>query len=184
MKTNLTLSIATAIVAFGAGFDAIGGGAMASTAQGPALTLARATCTDVMKVRTSTEAAGCVSTLLDALSAKAQGEVYAADDADCTRQGLANGTADFSACVLDLNRAYANAPASDKARYGGARETVVVDARKGADIDDRFPGTFAARHRREEDSCAQVGLDPGSTPFAYCVAGLDDAIYTADTPRS
>jgi len=184
MKTNLTLSIATAIVAFGAGFAAISGGAMASTAQGPALTLARATCTDVMKVRTNAEADGCVSTLLDALSAKAQGEVYAADDADCTRRGLANGTADFSACVLDLNRAHANAPSSDKALYGGARETVVVESRKGADIDDRFPGAFAARHRREEDSCARVGLDPGSTPFTYCVTGLEAAIYAADTPQS
>lgn len=184
MKTNISLSIATAIVAFGAGFDAIGGGALASAPQGPALTLARATCTDVMKVRTSTEAAGCVSTLLDALSAKAQGDVYAANDADCTRQGLANGTADFSACVLDLNRAYANAPASDKALYGNARETVVVEAGKGADIDDRFAGTFAARHRREEDSCARLGLDPGSTPFTYCVTGLEAAIYTADTPQS
>jgi len=184
MKTNISLSIATAIVAFGAGFDAISGGALASTVQGPALTLARATCTDVMKVRTDAEAAGCVSTLLDALSAKAQGDVYAADDADCMRRGLANGTADFSACVLDLDRAHANAPSSDRALYGGARETVVVESRKGADIDDRFPGTFAARHRREEDSCARLGLDPGSTPFAYCVTGLDTAIYTADTPQS
>jgi hypothetical protein len=184
MKTNISLSIAAAIVALGTGFDAIGGGALASTVQGPALTLAKATCTDVMKVRTDAEAAGCVSTLLDALGAKAQGEVYAANDVNCMRRGLADGTADFSACVLDLNRAGANASSSDRALYGGALETVVVESRKAADIDDRFPGTFAARHRREEDSCARLGLDPGSTPFAYCVSGLDTAIYTADTPQS
>ena len=37
-------------------------------------------------------------------------------------------------------------------------------------------------HRREELSCARMGMNPSSGGFAECVAGLDSALFAADNP--
>jgi hypothetical protein len=40
--------------------------------------------------------------------------------------------------------------------------------------------TFDGRHRREQLSCAQLGLDPSGEAFDECVSSLEYAMYSAD----
>jgi hypothetical protein len=51
------------------------------------------------------------------------------------------------------------------------------------DPDDYFGTSNTMRHRREQYSCAQLGLEPDTGAFQSCVANLDMEIFTTEHPN-
>ena len=157
------------ISVFAGGLATLGGPAFSqSTMPAAQQAYLKEICTKITRVQNSAESLGCVESLSDSLAAVQEGRIAAANDRDCRARGLANGTPQFAQCAIDR-------------RYGGAADdapalkTVIVPSDVAADNGWRF-GTFAARHRREQASCAQLGIDPGSQVFVSCVNGLETAL--------
>ena len=90
----------------------------------------------------------------------------------CRKQGLAEGSAALSACILNEE----NTPVSRQT--GAASQPVKLEfadapIQSGKSYYDVTP---SIRWNRERYSCAQLGLMPGGGLFGECVASLDGAL--------
>ena len=142
--------------------------------------LARATCANVMRIKVGVVPFdGCVESLSNTLYARAQGEILAKSYDDCTRTGHKEGTPEFAGCVLD-RKAYHNAqPAEASAARvtGPAAANYTESLSAGPSYSESNP---EERRRKEEYSCARLGLSPGSSSFGVCVAQLDSALRSVE----
>lgn len=110
----------------------------------------------------------CMDSLARSLAAKVESARLAVSSGHCHSQGLAEGSAAFSTCMLDRQDAAAAAsPASWKPRY---------DATAPQNAGSYFDVSNSEHWRRERYSCAQIGLMPGTAPFSQCVGGLTGAL--------
>jgi hypothetical protein len=140
----------------------------------PALTpeqasLVQATCDQVMGLAHSgIYRDECRDSLSQSLARKAEAEAMVGAYADCSRQKFSEGSAAFSACMLD--------------RQSQPRAVVVRTASLVYDVNapENAKGYFDVNNtihwRREQYSCAQLGLTPGTGAFGQCVASLDAAL--------
>jgi hypothetical protein len=136
--------------------------------------LIRETCTNIMGVRTYGEMLGCTRALSDAVSARAQGDIDLWSDRYCAMQGYQQGTAQFSVCVLGAQNTHRSAQA------GTGSDNAPVQLAYGSGGINKSDWTFDGRHRREQLSCAQLGLDPSGGAFDDCVTSLEYGMYSAD----
>ena len=83
-------------------------------------------------------------------------------DRDCSAQGLMPGTAQFSTCVLDRQRKGANVTTRTTLAFNASALTYDPAKDVGAS-EEYYDASFDTKRRREEYSCAQLGLDPGSS---------------------
>jgi hypothetical protein len=141
----------------------------AATLMPDEVSLVQATCDRVMGLAHSgIYRDDCRDSLSQSLARKIAAEGMAGVYNDCSGQGLTEGTPAFSACMLDrqprprasmtqaVNLAYdMNAPENAKGYF---------------DVDN------AVHWRREQYSCAQLGLTPGTGAFGQCVASLEAAL--------
>lgn len=95
----------------------------------------------------------------------------------CRGKGFAAGSAALATCMLDNEKA-APMPVSSVTDTSQAVALPHDDLRVGRSY---YNVTHAVQWRREQYSCAQLGLVPGSTAFVHCVASLD-ADLLPDTP--
>jgi hypothetical protein len=110
----------------------------------------------------------CRESLSASLAKKLEAEGMAGSYVDCRGQGLNEGSPAFSACVLDRKSrpvAAAAQPAS-----------LSYDMRAPENAKGYFDVTNAVHWRREQYSCARLGLTPGTGAFGQCVASLDAAL--------
>jgi hypothetical protein len=142
-----------------------------------------ATCTKVMGLtKGEAEFSGCVSslaaTIADQLQVAATNRAYH----DCEKMGLKNETPDFSRCVLDWENgqlALGKQQTSPTSDFNG------VNSRpKDREIGSYFQMTFDERHRQEQYSCAELGVDPGSGDFVSCVNDLDATLFGIEHPNT
>jgi hypothetical protein len=109
----------------------------------------------------------CLDSLARAVAAKAERARTAGSYVACRGQGLHEGTAAFSTCML-ADRAAAVAPQPVKLAY---------DANTPENAKSYFDVTNSVHWRREQYACAQIGLTPGTGSFAECAAGLQAALF-------
>jgi hypothetical protein len=109
----------------------------------------------------------CRESLANTLAARREGQDMAAAYTDCRHQGLADGTAAFSTCMLQ-SHATASAPQPMEVAYTAAAST-----EPGKSF---FSIPPHAQFQRERYACAQLGLLPGSGLFGHCVANLQIAM--------
>ncbi len=111
----------------------------------------------------------CRDSLSQSLARKVEVEAMAGAYGDCRGQGLSEGSAAFSACMLDRQpRPHSN----------GAVQTasLVYDMNAPENAKGYFDVNNTVHWRREQYSCAQLGLTPGTGAFGQCVASLDAAM--------
>jgi hypothetical protein len=144
--------------------------------------LIQATCRNIMRVgHSGVDLAACTESLSDSLAAREQGYADVQSDRACSGEGLTPGSAQFATCVLDRKRHYQAAPAL-MAVNGTPQLT--YDPSKDVDASENYyDASFDTKRRREEYSCAQLGLDPDSGGFGQCVASLDASLFNADHPN-
>lgn len=110
----------------------------------------------------------CRESLSASLARKLEAEGIAGSYVDCRGQGLSEGSPAFSSCVLDRKSRPVTAAAQPASLSYDMR---APDSAKGY-----FDVTNAVHWRREQYSCAQLGLTPGTGAFGQCVASLDAAL--------
>jgi hypothetical protein len=107
----------------------------------------------------------CRESLSESLVRKMEVQSMAGAYADCDRQNLHEGSAAYSTCILDRQGSNsATAMPVSSLSY----DTSLPDNAKSY-----FDVTNAVHWRREQYSCAQLGLAPGSGAFGQCVASLN-----------
>jgi hypothetical protein len=115
----------------------------------------------------------CVGSLSDSARNVGRGRALHQAENDCLRKGLRTGSPDLDVCVVQ------------SAREGGAPPPELAMSRPMEEpgLSKSYP--YASQrevHRREELSCARLGLDPAGGAFASCVGGLDSALDQSDNP--
>jgi hypothetical protein len=140
----------------------------------PALTpeqvsLVQATCDRVMGLAHSGVYRDlCRESLSKSLAREEDGEVMAASYSDCDHEGLKEGSAAFSTCVLDdQSRPHTVATLATHLAYDA---NTPENAKGYFDVDDM------EHWRRERYSCAQLGLMPRTGAFGQCVASLEGVL--------
>ncbi len=139
----------------------------------PALTpeqanLVQATCDKVMGLRNSgVYRDECRDSLSATMARMAEARSMAGAYSDCGRENLAEGSAAFSSCMLDRQSRPVTALPVSNLSY----DTSNPENAKGY-----FDVSNSVHWRREQYSCAQLGLIPGTGAFGQCVASLDAAL--------
>ena len=132
------------------------------------VSLVDTTCTQVMGLkRGEYYFATCRESLAHALAGKVEDRDMAAAYRDCRGQGLVEGSAAFSTCMLQ-SKAIAPSPRTATIAYQGAPDTEPGKSYYGVAPHVQF---LRARY-----SCAQLGLVPGSAAFGECVTDLVGAL--------
>ena len=110
----------------------------------------------------------CMDSLARSVASKAESAHLAGSYVACRGQGLHEGTAAFSTCVLDGQDWGAAMPAEPVklAYHPGTPE----NSKSYFDVSNRV------HWRREQYSCAQIGLTPGTSAFGECTADLEAAL--------
>lgn len=108
----------------------------------------------------------CMDSLARAVARKAESARVAGSYVACRGQGLNEGTAAFSTCMLD-HRAAAVAAQPAKLAYDA---DTPENSKSYFDVNNRI------HWRREQHACAQIGLTPGAAAFSQCTTGLEAAL--------
>jgi len=144
----------------------------------PALTpkqasLVQATCDRVMGLaRSGIYRDECRDSLSQSLARKVEAEGIAASYEDCSRQGLKEGGSAFSSCMLDRQ----SRPVTAVTR----NVSLTYDVSAPENTKGYFDVSNTVHWRREQYSCAQLGLTPGTGAFGQCVASLDAAMLPSE----
>jgi hypothetical protein len=133
------------------------------------VSLVQATCDRVMGLAHSgVYRDECRDSLSQSLARKMEAEGMAGAYGDCSRQGLGEGSAAFSTCVLDRQ----SQPRAARVQT----VSLAYDANMPQNAKGYFDVNNSEHWRREQYSCAQLGLTPGTGAFGQCVASLDAAL--------
>jgi hypothetical protein len=108
----------------------------------------------------------CLDSLARSVTRKAESAHLAGSYVACRGQGLHEGTAVRSTCMLDDRGAGASAQPVKLAYDASTPE----NAKSYFDVSNRV------HWRREQYACAQIGLTPGTAAFGECMAGLESAL--------
>ena len=109
----------------------------------------------------------CMDSLARSVARKTESARMAGAYVACRGQGLNEGTAAFSTCMLD-DRGAAVSAQPVKLAY---------DSNTPENAKSYFDVTNSVHWRREQYACAQIGLTPGTGGFAECTAGLEAALF-------
>ena len=115
---------------------------------------------------------GCVESLSDSWRGLEHARALSEARATCLDRGLKPGAPDLAECELSVART-----APPAIRPVSTREEPVSEK-------SYFSASPRDVHRREELSCARLGLEPGSGGFMSCVAGLQSTLFAADNPSN
>lgn len=110
----------------------------------------------------------CMDSLARSSVAKAEGAQMAGNYSACHSRGLSEGTAAFSTCMLENRETYA--------AQSQEPQKIAYDWTTPENAKSYFDVSNSVRWRREQYSCAQIGLTPGTGGFGQCVAGLEAAL--------
>jgi hypothetical protein len=118
---------------------------------------------------------GCIDSLMTSARGLDRGEALQSGRAACLSRGLRPGGAGFAVCELQSAHA-------DPVKATDADATVVAAAEEPGGARSYAYTSPENVFRREQLSCARLGLDPADEAFATCVASLQSALFAADNP--
>lgn len=142
--------------------------------------LIEATCAKIMGLRQGEYTYNaCRDSLASSVAMRDQGVQTERDREDCRGQGLADGSAALSMCILDKqNTTRANLTVASAQTVAATLSYPQNDPDAGKSY---YNVTPSSHWRREQYSCAQLGFVPSSPVFTHCVASLD-ADLQSDLP--
>lgn len=114
---------------------------------------------------------GCMESLSDVESTLGHGQAIADARGRCLGQGLSPGTSALAECELE----------------GAAGQAQIMRSAVTSTAEPRSPTSYfmtsnGENFRREQLSCAGLGVEPAEAGFASCVASLQSAMDSADNP--
>jgi hypothetical protein len=133
-------------------------------------------CQSVMGLRPGAANYGaCVDSLMGSARGVERGEALQSGREACLNRGLRPGGAGFGVCELQSAQA-------DSIPLKGADATVISTADEPGGSRSYAYTSPKNVFRREQLSCARLGLDPADEAFGSCVADLQSALFAADNP--
>ena len=115
---------------------------------------------------------GCVESLSASLNDLGRGRALARARGGCIDEGLRPDTPALAQCVLrGSDAAVMSARTVSQTNEAGAPRSYFYTSPREV-------------YRREQLSCARLGLDPTSRAFGGCVASLQSALFAADNPMN
>ena len=117
-----------------------------------------------------TQFEGCVASLSASADSLAQARAATGARQSCLNRGLKPGTAELAVCAVE--------------GQAHVQPATVQGAPAVAPAKSYFHASNAERRHRERLACAGLGLDPTSSAFEGCVAGLASALFAADNPQN
>lgn len=131
-----------------------------------------ASCTTIMGLHLGEFAyATCRESLNNSASGLVDGQARLQAYDTCRSRGMPAGTPALSTCMLDSERTLPVQAGTVAATSDALALPQDKDALKAGS--SYFSVTHEVQWRREQYSCAQLGLLPGSAAFVHCVASLD-----------
>jgi hypothetical protein len=131
-------------------------------------------CRSVVRVGPmSTDYYACMQSLSQSMHDAARARAMDAARADCADRGDRQGSPVMAVCVLQ----------SDEAKPASGPNQAIRDASVEPAVSKSY--AYASERetfRREQLSCARLGLDPGTDAFQRCVASLESSLFDADNP--
>jgi hypothetical protein len=141
--------------------------------------LIEATCAKIMGLRQGEYYYdACRDSLASSVTARDEGTRMERYNEDCRRQGLVDGSAALSMCILDKQN---TAPAMTVASVQTAAMTLSYPQNDPDAGKSYYNVTPSSQWRRKQYSCAQMGFAPSSPAFTHCVASLN-ADLQSDLP--
>lgn len=127
-------------------------------------------CTTIMGLRQGEYAyAMCKESLTATAGAMVEGQARVAAYDSCRNRGMTAGSAALATCMLGKQD-----NASVRAISASTPISLEALRHNGLSVGDSYYNvTHSVQWRREQYSCAQLGLVPGSSSFGQCVASLD-----------
>jgi hypothetical protein len=142
---------------------------------------ARQICESVIHVRLGDEHFnGCVSSLADSLQSATRYHVVENGRNACFAQGLRPNSPDLSLCLLQADET----PGSYIVVPNNSPRSMASERLGPNSSESRFPASFDAVLRKEQQACARVGFDPAFAAFESCVANLQGALQRIDLPEN
>lgn len=141
------------------------------------VSLTHETCVNIMRVSQGTvQFDACAESLAKTLSDGNKIQLLTKSYDDCTAAHHKDGTPEFASCVLDRKNALS--------QPGGAvaESDSTLPSKNEAAQRSYSSSNAEERRRKEEYSCAQLGLSPGRASFGQCVAQLDVALWGVNNP--
>ncbi|HET6608668.1 MAG TPA: hypothetical protein VFG62_18480 [Rhodopila sp.] len=108
----------------------------------------------------------CMDSLARSAAGKAETAQLVGSYVACRGQGLHEGTAAFSTCMLD----------SPDPVLPAVSVKLAYDSNTPENSKSYFDVSNRVHWRREQYACAQIGLTPGTASFGECTAGLEAAL--------
>jgi len=115
----------------------------------------------------------CVGALSGSAKNLDRGRALREARGDCESRGYRAGSPDLDVCVVQ---------SADRSRVAAPDMAMSRPMEEPGLAKSYAYAPQSEVHRREELSCARMGMDPSSGGFAECVAGLDSALFAADNP--
>ena len=132
-------------------------------------------CRSVMGLSPSSSNYGaCVDSLMRSARRVDRGLALETARASCLKQGLQSDSPDLAVCEL-------RSAQTQPVRAMADRSAVIAADNPGGAKSYAYTSP-ANVFRREQLSCAHLGLDPAGRPFGVCVADLQAALFAADNP--
>jgi hypothetical protein len=166
LRTQINLSWIGSVAAIALGF---GGFAVPQVASAASPDLISSVCRSAMGLEPGqSQYQACLQSLAD--TARAMGKAQTLDQArsDCRARGLQNGP-DLAECEL-------------RDSWTRREPTLASAASQRPEPGSYFGETNTDHFRREQLSCARLGLNPASAAFDACVGDLRSALFAADNP--
>jgi hypothetical protein len=140
------------------------------------LARARQICESVIRVRPGEEHfTGCVSSLTGSLQNVSRVHAVVQARNACFAEGLKPDSTDLSLCLLQADDAR---PAAEAASPPGMANTTEIEMKQSSEAD--VSTSFDAVFHREQQACAQLGLDAAFGTFDSCVASLQGTLQRID----
>jgi hypothetical protein len=131
-------------------------------------TMVRQTCSEIMGLPVGPELEACGVSLADTYRVLQDASLTARGDEACSEQGLSQGAAEHSKCVVKFRRAEQR-----RASLASGEIALIPEAEPWQSY---FSMSRSQQEERAELSCAQLGLHPATGGFWHCVTDLKYAI--------
>jgi hypothetical protein len=122
---------------------------------------------------------GCIASLSDSIQQASDAQIARQADSDCRAKGLQSDSPELAMCVLTTANGNAG---SGLAHVSGPLPSSQTSSMTASHVGSFFYASPHETRLREQNACAQLGLEPYRDDFSHCVKSLETTFFVIDNP--